>query len=77
MKRKPLAVGNEYFFPKCPGNGFKILFIAFPNTHPYDEGLPGVGLKWIGNSNKSYFYPCSYEESFWEYLIFKDAVSEG
>jgi len=75
MIRKPLAVGNKYIFPKFPINGFEIIFFIFSDTPSSDGGIPGVSLKWFGNTKVSYFYPFNSEESFWNNLLFKDSVS--
>lgn len=76
MKRKPLAIGNVYFYPFHPGSGFIVKHICFPGTDRYDGVTPGITIKWFGNFNGTYFFPCKSEKSFFSKNLFKTSVSK-
>jgi len=75
IKRKPLAVGNEYSFgPMYPGAGFAVTSIQFSGRPDYDGGTPGVAVKWLYGEKRRQFYLVKNEDEFWSSPLFQNAI---
>jgi hypothetical protein len=70
-KRKPLAVGNEYYTGSSKSRRFRISEVWFRGPNP------GIAVQWLnigGEIDRGQFYLCRNADEFWEIKIFQNAV---
>jgi hypothetical protein len=72
-KRRPLAVGNVYRFPRYPNNGFVVTAMSLPGTPTDDGGIPGVAVKWLNPTKEEMWYAVPDEKTFWQNILFANA----
>jgi len=71
VKRKTLAVGNEYYTGPSKSRRFRVQVVSFRGRNP------GIGVRWLtsGSGNAAYqFLLFDSEEKFWSCPLFQKAV---
>jgi len=69
IKRKPLAIGNEYCDARITTNRFRIESVNF------NLGFhSGVEIRWVGHGTGTQFFFLQTESAFWGRPLFQNAI---